>query len=261
MEINGYQLSRAWFDFCFDNPELINPNHTAIFMFSIEHCNRLGWKDKFGFPSQMTMDALGIKNHHTYIKYFNDLVEWGFFKLIQKSTNQYSANVISLGFGKSKNSKALDKAFIKHTTKQHHSNPQSTQQSNDSIDKPITNNQLNNKPITNITNEPLRALSGIFLLEDVQKAWLEWEQYRKEKKQKLTASTAKKQMSFLGGRAGPEAIAIINQSILNGWTGLFELKTKVNGQSTASNPATSHVAGLMEGFKRRHGKPAEGGQT
>lgn len=151
MEINGYQLSRSWFDFCFDNPELINPNHTAIFMFAIEHCNRLGWKEKFGFPSQMTMDALGIKNHHTYIKYFNDLVSWGFFKLIQKSTNQYSANVISLSFGKSKNSKALDKAFIKHTTKQQQSNPQSTQQSNDSINKQQTINQLNKEPINNIT--------------------------------------------------------------------------------------------------------------
>ncbi len=159
MEINGYQLSRSWFDFCFANPELINPNHTAIFMFSIEHCNRLGWKEKFGFPSQMTMDALGIKNHHTYIKYFNDLVEWGFFKLIQKSTNQYSANIISLSIGKSKNNKALDKAFIKHAAKQPseqlHSNPQSTPQSNDSIDKQLTINHLNNEQITN--NQPAIA--------------------------------------------------------------------------------------------------------
>jgi len=149
MENNGYQLSRAWFDFCFANPELINPNHTAIFTFAIEHCNRLGWKEKFGFPSQMTMDALGIKNHHTYIKYFNDLVDWGFFKLVQKSTNQYSANIISLQCGKSKNGRALDKAFIMHASKQpseqRHSNPQSTTQSNDSIDKPI--NQLTNKPL------------------------------------------------------------------------------------------------------------------
>lgn len=84
---------------------------------------------------------------------------------------------------------------------------------------------------------PLRALTGIFLLDDVQKAWVEWEQYRKEKKQKLTPSTAKKQMAFLGGRAGPEAIAIINQSILNGWTGLFELKN--NGKSGKQTSVTA----------------------
>lgn len=108
--------------------------------------------------------------------------------------------------------------------------------------------------------KPLRAFEGIFLFEDVQHAWIEWEQYRKEKKQKLTPSTAKKQMDFLGGRAGPEAIAIINQSITNGWTGLFELKT--NGkQGITANKSAAHVNSLMEGFKRRHGGTTQNGQT
>ncbi len=138
--INSYQLSRSWFDFCFNNPEKINPNHTAIYFFAIEHCNRLGWKEKFGFPTQMTMDAIGIKKHQTYIKYFNELVEWGFFKLIQKSTNQYSANIISLQIALAKNGKALDKAFITHAAKQTEPNRQSNHESNSSIDKPITNN-------------------------------------------------------------------------------------------------------------------------
>lgn len=132
--LSGYKLSRSWFDFCFENPEKINPNHTALYCFAIEHCNRLGWKEKFGFPTQMVMDAIGIKNHHTYMKYFNDLVEWGFFKLVQKSQNQYSANIISLERAMSKNNKALDKAMIRHVSKQGSSNPQSK----DSIDKQVT---------------------------------------------------------------------------------------------------------------------------
>jgi len=94
--MTGYDLSRDWWDFCFENPEKITPSHSAIYFFAIEHCNRLGWKMKFGFPTQMAMDAIGIKKHQTYIKYFNEIVEWKFFKLIQKSTNQYSANIISL---------------------------------------------------------------------------------------------------------------------------------------------------------------------
>lgn len=152
MEINGYHLSRVWFDFCFENPEKISPNHTAIYFFAIEHCNRLGWKEKFGFPTQMTMDAIGIKKHQTYIKYLNDLIEWGFIKLIQKSTNQYSANIISLQNAKLKNGKALDKAFITHAAKQTQTNGQSTGQSKDSIDKQETNNQLttNKEQQTNI---------------------------------------------------------------------------------------------------------------
>ena len=136
-ELNGYELSRNWFDFAFENPEKISPNHAAIYFFAIEHCNRLGWKQKFGFPTQMAMDALGIKKHQTYIRYFNDLCDWGFFDLIQKSQNQYSANIISLVSDKPKNGKALDKAIINHTAKQTETNGQS----NSSIDKPLTNKQ------------------------------------------------------------------------------------------------------------------------
>lgn len=250
-DINGYQLSRAWFNFCFENPEKISPNHTAIYFFAIEHCNRLGWKEKFGFPTQMTMDAIGIRNHHTYMKYFNELVDWGFLKLIQKSSNQYSANVISLTIGKSKNSKALDKALIKHASKQPTKQVQSNPQSKDSIDKPITTNKEQLEPIT---SEPLRApLPEIFFGEDVQSAWVEWEVYRKEIKKKISASTAKKQMAFLGGRAGPEAIAIINQSITNGWTGLFELKNNNNVTGIKPNAKQQHTDSLIEGIKERYG--------
>lgn len=136
MEINGYELSRRWFDFCFENPEKISPNHSAIYFFAIEHCNRLGWKEKFGFPTQMTMDAIGIKKHQTYIRYFNDLVGWGFITMLQKSTNQYSANIISLKCACTKNSKALDKAFMNHAARQTEKQVADNGQSNSSIDKP-----------------------------------------------------------------------------------------------------------------------------
>lgn len=120
--MNGYELSKPFWDWAFENPEKISPNHCAIYFFAVEHCNRLGWKKKFGFPSQMTMDAIGIKKHSTYIRYFNDLVEWGFFELLQRSTNQYSANIICFGNAMPKNGKALGKATMthgaKHTAKQ-----------------------------------------------------------------------------------------------------------------------------------------------
>lgn len=112
--MNGYDLSKTFWDWAFENPEKISPNHAAIYFFAVEHCNRLGWKKKFGFPSQMTMDAIGIKKHSTYIRYFNDLVEWGFFELIQQSKNQYSSNIISLISAVPKNGEALGKAMLKH---------------------------------------------------------------------------------------------------------------------------------------------------
>jgi hypothetical protein len=176
-EINSYELSRKWFDWSFENPEKISPNHSAIYFFAIEHCNRLGWRDKFGFPTQMVMDAIGIKKHQTYIKYFNDLVEWGFFELVQKSLNQYSANIISLKSAKPKSGKALDKAIITHKAKQ----SASIGQSNSSIDKPINN----------ITNKPINILFDIFWnlynkkIGDKNKVEVKWNKLKDDERQKI----------------------------------------------------------------------------
>lgn len=83
--------------------------------------------------------------------------------------------------------------------------------------------------------KPLRAAEKKIIVENLFPvgtpeffAWEEWLQYRREIKKKLPPSTVKKQMKFLGGRAGPEIVSIINQSIVNGWTGLFELKNNGN---------------------------------
>lgn len=136
--MNGYELSRNWFDWCFENPEKIKPNHTALYFFAVEHCNRLGWKDKFGMPTTMAMEAIGIKSYNTYINTLNDLVDWGFIKMVQRSKNQYSANIVALSnFDKAVDKavdKALDKALIKHGSKQ--------LQSIDSINKQETSEPI-----------------------------------------------------------------------------------------------------------------------
>jgi len=54
-------------------------------------------------------------------------------------------------------------------------------------------------------------------------SWNEWLIYRKEIKKKLTPSMIKKQIDFLSRNINFHT-DIINQSIQNGWTGLFELK-------------------------------------
>lgn len=169
--MNSYELSRNWFDYAFENPEMINPNHAAIYFFAIEHCNRLGWRDKFGFPTQMAMEAVGIKKHQTFIRYFNDLVSWGFFKLVQKSKNQYSSNIISLQNALPKNGKALGKAIINHAAKQ----SASTGQSNSPIVKPITNNQItnNHKQIAEICNFAWLMFPKEIRPKQQDKKWME----------------------------------------------------------------------------------------
>ena len=251
MNLNSYELSRQWFDFSFKNPELIKPIHTAIYFFAIEHCNRLGWKEKFGFPSQMTMEAVGIKSHNTYIKAFNELVDWGFFTMIQKSFNQYSANIIALSkFDKANDkaqAKALDKAFTNHKQKQRESTVQSTIQSTDSINKQLNNitiKQLNNK-----TNKPKEGLIFPFESEDFKTAWNNWLAYKKTEynfkyKSLQSQQGALKKLSELAKNEN-EAIKIIYESVANGWKGFFKLKNENNDKSI------SNSGGYSEEFKQR----------
>jgi hypothetical protein len=131
--MNGYELSRKFWDFAFENPDRIKPIHSAIYFFAIEHCNRLGWKEKFGLPSQMVMEAIGVKNWRTYSQGLNELIDFGFIKLLEKSSNQYSSNIIAIVNFTKADTKALDKALQKHGTKQG--------QSIVSIDKQETNKQ------------------------------------------------------------------------------------------------------------------------
>jgi len=150
--MNSYELSRAYWNWAFDNPDLTTPYHASIYFFAVEHCNRLGWKEKFGFPTTMVMEANGIKSYRKYKSVFDDLVCYGFFKVIEYSKNQYSANIISISAYDQQDKaldKALDKAMIKHVTKQ----SESISESNSSIDKPKT---LNNKP-KNIEQEKIPA--------------------------------------------------------------------------------------------------------
>ncbi|MFM2204443.1 MAG: hypothetical protein RLZZ605_1407 [Bacteroidota bacterium] len=134
-----FKLTRAFWDYAFENPEKIKPNHCALYLFIVEHCNRLGWKKKFGLPTTMAKDAIGIRSYNTYIITLNDLVEFGLIELIEKSKNQYSSNIVAISNFDKAVDKALDKAFINHATKQ----SESTSESIDSIDKQDTNIQIN----------------------------------------------------------------------------------------------------------------------
>lgn len=117
-KITGYSLSRHWFDYAFENPDMVTPNHTALYFWTIELCNRLGWKEKFGLPTVHSMEAMGLKSYNTYKKTLMDLIRWGFIILVSKSSNQYTSNIIALSNFDKAQYKALDKALTKHSTKQ-----------------------------------------------------------------------------------------------------------------------------------------------
>ena len=94
--MNSYDLSRNWFNFCFENPEKIKPNHSAVYFFAIEHCNRLGWKEKFGFPTTMVMEAVGIKSYNTYINTLHDLVNWKFISYYHFFDEKFKMKIIDI---------------------------------------------------------------------------------------------------------------------------------------------------------------------
>ncbi len=94
--VNTYAISREWFDWSFEHPDIVKPPHSAIYFYAIDQNNRFGWKEKFGLPTLQAMEATGIKSKNTYYKAFNNLIEWNFIKIITKAKNANSANIISI---------------------------------------------------------------------------------------------------------------------------------------------------------------------
>lgn len=216
IDFNGYELSRKFFDWCFDNPDKVKPNHIALYFFALEHCNRLGWREKFGLPTEMAKSAIGIHSYNTYVKTLNDLVSWGFIKVLQKSKNQFSSNIIAISKFNKATTKALDKATIKHVIKQSESTEQSTGESIDSINKPINQEPINQE-----------QQNGILPSSEFLNVFSEFSKMRVKIKKPLTEHARKLILEKLEKLApGNEAkkIEILNQSIIKSWQDVFPIK-------------------------------------
>lgn len=273
--MNGYDLTRQWFDFAFENPDLITGNHAAVYLWNVELNNRMGWVSKFASPASQAMAAAGIKSYNTYKKIFQELVEWGFIEIVQESKNQYTSNIIAL----SKIDKALDKALDKAMTMHLTTHSESTIQSTSSIIKQI--NQQTNKPINiidadgvgeekNISDSQLEekekkeppkvAPKGSTKFnpekaelpfgKEFEKAWIAWCHHRKEIKKPLTETTVEAQLKKLGSYSESVAIAFITQSIEKGWQGLiFELKDAPFNNSPPGIPPKGKIQTAVENTK------------
>jgi len=251
--MNSYNLSRFLFDYSFENPGRIKPNHIAVYFFAIEHCNRLGWKEQFGFPTSIVMEAVGISSYNTFIKVLNELVEYGFIEMIQKSKNQYQSNIIALSNFDNALDKSLDKSILNHLTNQDESTEQSSIQINDSINKQQTNKPINNKQQTidsslsensekhnslktqkkekeKSSAKKEKELIYPFSSEEFKTQWQLWKVYRKKKDrfQYIDSSSEQRAMNELKSISSneQEAISVILQSIDKGWKGFFPLKNK-----------------------------------
>ena len=152
---SGYELSRRWFDFAFENKDA-KAIHTAIYMWAVELNNRLGWKNEFGFPTNDTMEGLSIGNRNTYFEALKELVEWGFITVVSESKNRHTATVISLNKAEkgAKKNTALQNVVVQNLTATDTATDTPTDTATAPIDKPI-----NHKPI-NISFDDFWELYG-----------------------------------------------------------------------------------------------------
>lgn len=115
--MNGYKLTRNWFDYKFENPSKVRAIHTDFYIYLVDQWNRLGKKDEFGLPTSYTMECLGIGSYNTYKKTLSDLVNFGFVKIVKDSKNQHISKIIALSKYDEANDKPTDKALDEATIK------------------------------------------------------------------------------------------------------------------------------------------------
>jgi len=75
------------------------------------------------------------------------------------------------------------------------------------------------------------------MTEECRVAWDDWNKYRRERRQKITPSTARLQLKLLKEWGPKRWVDAINNSIEKGYQGIFEQKLNGNGSGFAPSPA------------------------
>ena len=95
---------------------------------------------------------------------------------------------------------------------------------------------------------PLPPAGDAEIPKNLEVCWKEWLAYRRERKlPAFKPITIKKQIAFLA--AQPDPAACVNQSILNGWQGLFELKASPNQASRPDEIEAMKARLRAEGYQ------------
>ncbi len=229
---NGYELTSWWFNFVSENSDKVECKHTALYLYIVEMFNKRNWVETIGLPTDFTMGVLNISSYKTYSNTLNDLIEFGFIKLVEKSKNQHTSNKVALV----KNAKASSS----HIPKQIESNDQSklsiTKLLNKETIKLINDNYklvnlhlrdwINSVEKEDIPAEEKKLEFGSLGNEFVAN-WKEWVDFRIKLKKKFVDIDAQQkavnQLIKLSEGNKLVAVEIINKSIANSWQGLFKL--------------------------------------
>ena len=87
----------------------LSKKDSDLFCYIINLWNKLGHKNEFGLPTQVTMESLGIGSYNTYKKTLDELISFGVIKLIKESKNQHQSKVIAISIFDKASDEATDK--------------------------------------------------------------------------------------------------------------------------------------------------------
>lgn len=166
--MNGYELSRVWFAYTYNHPDKFSPIDTALYFWIIEVFNRARWSEKIYLPSGQAMQHIGCKSYKAYINSFNKLEAEGFIKVVERSKNQYTANIIALV----SNAKALTEASTKATTNASTEASTEALTNASTVYKNIEHTTKNIEPFASEVQFPDN------FTDDHKKLWFQYEQVR-----------------------------------------------------------------------------------
>lgn len=95
-KLNNNDLSSKFYEWAFENRQLLKPTVPALYFYLIEVCKKLGYKEQFSISPKECMEGMGVSSYNTYKSAFDILCDHGFVTIIKKSCNHYQANIITL---------------------------------------------------------------------------------------------------------------------------------------------------------------------
>jgi len=230
--MNGYQLTRQWFSFRFENSHKVSAAHTEFYFYLLDRWNRFGQKDVFSCPRILTMEVLGIGSQNTYKRIYQDLIAFGFLEEVSKACNRY---------------KESSYVRLSKTDTLHDSLSDSLPDNlSDILSDTII--ELKNKEI----KEPKKGdfdFSGYGELEPLVKKWLDYKKSIKQGyKSQQSLNSFVKRLKELSGDNILIADSIIEQSIAFEWKGIFTLQNKK--EATTFIPAESRPIRVHESYNK-----------
>lgn len=109
-----FKYQKQWFDFMEVTEENVTAKHTSLYLWIVQLANRLHWPGVIGLPTETTKFMAKIGSYKWYKKTLDDLIRWGFIRLIRRSYNQHSCNEVALVLSIKAGSKQVPKQ-LPHT--------------------------------------------------------------------------------------------------------------------------------------------------